>query len=346
MALFRNSSGDDLFIADPADFMEVYNDEGNFIGFAPNDWCYCEYFFNNIQFNFSGKFVDGLFLSEFQKRWDKRWNNITKSLKTQKQFFLDIDFISFQKIMKEKGAHINAYAFYTLCCYIYEIMREKKVVLLMPTMQDTLEELGEVNEVTLSNKEGKKITSSHPELLEIINNHLKNNSKKGEYKLYKIKERKEVYTLETLQVEFAFYFSVFFNEYFKINRKNNGLLCKEEQKILSRVLKFFKLSAAEITGSRFRQLKMHFKDLHNNGQIYHINGKDGKEYFLQMEIIKYKDWKNGKINLLKQSISSIEDGDHFEFTPTFLESMKDCFKDHFDSNNDEINNVNSQDSSD
>lgn len=46
--------------------------------------------------------------------------------------------------------------------------------------------------------------------------------------------------------------------------------------------------------------------------ILPINGKDVK---VQWEFIKYKDWKEGKINPLRQDIEPINMGDAIKFPP-------------------------------
>lgn len=329
----------------PEDQTVLYDDKGDIVydengeTYPSIDYAvYVHFFCEHIQRIYGG-IADGLSLASFAKRWN---DDMKGYLMKYTDFVRNVPIYSYQQEMEKKGAHINAFALFALCCFLDAIIREKKVVLLMPTMQDLLEEIGDVSEVTLFNKNGEKITSCHPELLDTINSSLHNpNEKENQYRLYKLENRIDRYTLETLQVEFAFYFSYFFHEYFKIERRNNGLLSTLEQNILSSVLKYFGLSAVEVTESRFRQLKMHFKDLFNNVNIYNITGKNGKRYSFQVDIIKYKDWKNGKINLLKQSISPIEKNDVIQITTTFLESAFKCYGLDSESNGKESSSVDS-----
>lgn len=298
-------------------------DENGKRSFGADGWCYCNYFEDNIHIRM-GDLADGLSLYSFASRWE---SNITNKLCDFQDFVNRFPILEYQLKMEKKGARLNAWAFFTLCNFINDIIHEKKVVLLMPTIQDLAEQIGNVCNIELSNEEGEKISTSHPELLDTINNILKE-KKEGESTvyLYKLVDRQEIYTLETLQVEFAYYFSDFFNQYFKIERKNNGLLCKFEQELLSACLKYFNLSSVEVTGSRFRQLKMQFENLFNNRQIFTVpKDNEGGTMSIQTEFIKYKDWKTGKINLLKQSLSPIECGVKIHFTIDFFKSVAQCY---------------------
>ena len=114
-----------------------------------------------------------------------------------------------------------------------------------------------------------------------------------------------------LDDEFFYYLSSFFQKFFPIKRR--GLLTPAEMKMCGYFLKWFGLSAEVVTESRLRQFRMKF-DVVNIGNIsmLPINGEDVP---FQWEFVKYKDWKNGKINPLKHEIEHLQEGDSIIFPP-------------------------------
>ena len=51
-------------------------------------------------------------------------------------------------------------------------------------------------------------------------------------------------------------------------------------------------------------------------EVSHFN-IDNKDLFLQLTFIKYSDWKNGKINLLRQDLEPFNKDESIYFPPDF-----------------------------
>ena len=103
----------------------------------------------------------------------------------------------------------------------------------------------------------------------------------------------------------------FCNKYFPIKRR--GLLTSAEMKMCGYFLKWFGLSAEVVTESRLRQFRMKFDQVSVGSiSVLPINGKDVK---VQWEFVKYKDWKDGKINPLKKEIEPLKTGEPIYFPP-------------------------------
>lgn len=250
----------------------------------------------------------------------------------------DPGFGIFQSEMSTKyNIHVNVFALCVLCYFVSEIVQNKYVWLLAPTVKDTLEEIQEFDSITF-NKNGKLIhTTTNGKILECIKESLKSFSfKENEYSVYKVVKRDEIYTKEIMQGAFVYYISHFFNQFFKINRKSGGIVSVVEQRFILYLLCKFGLSTKSIdfktskeTGklefvidiNRYRQLKAipEQKLFLDNWQEFPI-GKDGGKVAFQFEIIKYKSWNKGRINILKDDVESLLSGDHLLFSGEDLKS--------------------------
>ena len=271
-------------------------------------WCYCKFFAEHIQLMYGDNDFDGLSLFEYA--------DIVESY--QKEYLIRlIDFnkdgnvYDFQMEMQNKhNVHINAWALCNLCLFIDKIVHRKLVVKLKPTIADTLEEIHDLDSVTFTNKDGKSTTTRNKALLEQITGALKQEDKVS-YEVDCIADRQDVFTKELLQIEFFYYLSTFLNNYFPIKRR--GLLTSAEMKMCGYFLKWFGLSAEVVTESRLRQFRMKFDHVSVGSiSVLPINGKDVK---VQWEFVKYKDWKDGKINPLKKEIEPLKTGEPIYFPP-------------------------------
>ena len=271
-------------------------------------WCYCKFFAEHIQLMIGDNLYDGLSLYEFA---DKQECNQRETLEKLIAFTRDGRVCDFQLAMQKfHNVHINGWALCNLCMFINEIINRKLVVLLKPTIADTLEEIKELDEVTFTNKDGSKTISSNDNLKSLVVEALKNGSDSC-YETYRFAERKEVFTKELMQIEFFYYLSSFFNKYFQIKRR--GLLTNEESDMIGYFLKWFGLSPTIVSTSRLRQLRMGFKyiDMFGIAQIQ----IEGKTVTVQWQFIKYADWKDGKINPLKHEIKPLTSEESIRFLP-------------------------------
>lgn len=280
-------------------------------------WCYCKFFAEHIQLMYGDNYFDGLSLFEYA---DIVESNQKEYLIRLIDFNKDGNVYDFQMEMQNKyNVHINAWALCNLCLFIDKIVHRKLVVKLKPTIADTIGEIHDLESVTFTNKDGKSTTTSNKALIEQIKGALKLEGKVS-YEVDCIADRQDVFTKELLQIEFFFYLSTFLNKYFSLKRR--GLLTSAEMKMCGYFLKWFGLSAEVVTESRLRQFRMKFDQVSvGNISILPINGKDVK---VQWEFVKYKDWKDGKINPLKKEIEPLEIGEPIYFPPDI--GRKDLLK--------------------
>ena len=294
----------------PSDFDEeaMFYDENGKPVHGVDIWCYCKFFAEHIQLMYGDNYFDGLSLLEYA---DIVENNQKDYLIKLIDFNKDGNVYDFQMEMQNKhNVHINAWALCNLCQFIDKIVHRKLVVKLKPTIADTIGEIHDLETVTFINKDGKSTTTSNKALIEQIIGALKPEGNVS-YEVDCIADRQDVFTKELLQIEFFFYLSTFLNKYFPIKRR--GLLTSAEMKMCGYFLKWFGLSAEVVTESRLRQFRMKFDQVSVGSiSVLPINGKDEK---VQWEFVKYKDWKDGKINPLKKEIEPLEIGEPIYFPP-------------------------------
>ena len=271
-------------------------------------WCYCKFFAEHIQLMYGDNNFDGLSLYEYA---DIVENNQRDYLVRLIEFNKDGNVYDFQMKMQEKhNVHINAWALCNLCLFIDKIVHRKLVVLLKPTIADTIGEIHDLESVTFTNKDGSSVTTKNKTILEQVKGALKHDGEDG-YEVDRIVDRQEVFTKELLQIEFFYYLSTFLQKFFTIKRR--GLLTPAEMKMCGYFMKWFGLSAEVVTDARLRQFRMKFDQVSVGSiSVLPVNGKDVS---VQWEFIKYKDWKDGKINPLKHDIESLMEGESIKFPP-------------------------------
>lgn len=207
-------------------------------------WCYCKFFAEHIQLMYGDNEFDGLSLYEYADIVESKQRDVLIKLI---DFNKDGIVYDFQMEMQNKyNVHINAWALCNLCLFIDKIVHRKIVVLLKPTIADTIEEITDLESVTFTNKSGKSTTTRNRALIEQVKGALKQEGKVV-YEVEKIADRQEVFTKELLQIEFFFYLSTFLQKYFPIIRR--GLLTSAEMKMCGYFLKWFGLSAEVVTES-------------------------------------------------------------------------------------------------
>lgn len=303
----------------PDDFekeSELMDENGNIIH-ALDIWEYCRYFADNIQLRIDDMF-DGIDLSSFaNKRGFLFYGDDSK--KEQQKSFMDKLFAFtadgricyFQHEMETYyNKRINAMALCTLCLFINDIIHQKLVVLLKPTLEEVANAITNLKSVTFTNKDGSSVCSDNAQLIASIKKAIPH-SEDNQLEAYKIVDRQDVFTKELMQIEFFYYLSQFFNQFFDIKRR--GLLTNLESEIIGYFLKWFGLSPVEVSTSRLRQLRMNF-DKVEEYDIYEMKVND-KSIKVQWQFIRYSDWIKGKINPLKDEIVPLRDTEDITFPP-------------------------------
>lgn len=303
----------------PDDFekeSELMDENGNIIH-ALDIWEYCRYFADNIQLRIDDMF-DGIDLRSFaNKRGFLFYGDDSK--KEQQKSFMDKLFAFtadgricyFQHEMETYyNKRINAMALCTLCLFINDIIHQKLVVLLKPTLEEVANAITNLKSVTFTNKDGSSVCSDNAQLIASVKKAIPH-SEDNQLEAYKIVDRQDVFTKELMQIEFFYYLSQFFNQFFDIKRR--GLLTNLESEIIGYFLKWFGLSPVEVSTSRLRQLRMNF-DKVEEYDIYEMKVND-KSIKVQWQFIRYSDWIKGKINPLKDEIVPLRDTGDITFPP-------------------------------
>lgn len=303
----------------PDDFekeSELMDENGNIIH-ALDIWEYCRYFADNIQLRIDDMF-DGIDLRSFaNKRGFLFYGDDSK--KEQQKSFMDKLFAFtadgricyFQHEMETYyNKRINAMALCTLCLFINDIIHQKLVVLLKPTLEEVANAITNLKSVTFTNKDGSSVCSDNAQLIASIKKAIPH-SEDNQLEAYKIVDRQDVFTKELMQIEFFYYLSQFFNQFFDIKRR--GLLTNLESEIIGYFLKWFGLSPVEVSTSRLRQLRMNF-DKVEEYDIYEMKVND-KSIKVQWQFIRYSDWIKGKINPLKDEIVPLRDTEDITLPP-------------------------------
>ena len=303
----------------PDDFekeSELMDENGNIIH-ALDIWEYCRYFADNIQLRIDDMF-DGIDLRSFaNKRGFLFYGDDSK--KEQQKSFMDKLFAFtadgricyFQHEMETYyNKRINAMALCTLCLFINDIIHQKLVVLLKPTLEEVANAITNLKSVTFTNKDGSSVCSDNAQLIASVKKAIPH-SEDNQLEAFKIVDRQDVFTKELMQIEFFYYLSQFFNQFFDIKRR--GLLTNLESEIIGYFLKWFGLSPVEVSTSRLRQFRMNF-DKVEEYDIYEMKVND-KSIKVQWQFIRYSDWIKGKINPLKDEIVPLRDTEDITFPP-------------------------------
>ena len=177
-------------------------------------------------------------------------------------------------------------------------------MLLKPTINDTIEELSDVKSITFTNADGKEVKADNVELIKMV----VDNIKAGDTNAYEIDRIARVDKLgglmdkALLQSSFIYYVALFLGSYFKDypRRANCCMVSATEQKLILYMLYFFGLAPAPLTDSRFRQLVKYYKEHRSRVSLSNLPNVG----VIPLEVIKYKDWKDGiKLNKLKYPVN-------------------------------------------
>lgn len=265
-------------------------------------WCYADYFFSKIQDKSVSEnmlYVDGIRIDKFKEYFVKEMKYVDFC-----EYLKDPTFCELQLEMNERhNTHINWVALYGLSMYVKEIINRRLVLLMKPSIRESLEEIaagGGIASIGFNLKNGGTHTSDYSLLTDRVMNAL-TECQDETVGLHKIVRKVDVYTNEYGQIEFVRYMSKFFHEYFsEVRRRKNSYLTTTEQKIICYLLKFFGFSPVVVQESRFRQL---YNSKYNPQGHYlplNIPGVVESKAMVYLEFLPYSIWKQGKINPLNE----------------------------------------------
>lgn len=267
---------------------------------------YASFFANNIQLHLEyddkGNWVyDGLSYDEFAVRWDNDPERFGKALQ---KMIADKELSNLQEEIEEKiGIRIDYLNFYPLCAFVDAIVRERYFVLLKPATKNIVSELKEVQEIVITNSDGTKVTINNNQIIETAVNAIKTKVNEGKhYETEKMVRIDEFANNVVMQSKFAFWIATFLREYFPDakRRSNCCMVSESEQRLILRLLTYFKLAPENITltAARFRQLIICYHQLKMD-EGYSVLPEVG---IVPVTFVKYEDWHRKSMDWTKTSL--------------------------------------------
>lgn len=272
---------------------------------------YIDYFMTNLQNKVE---LDGSTYLEGATAAFAFTDNLTERLFTTPDFerwLKDDTLDNLHKEIKANGMKLCPLNFYTFCQYILTIIKEQYFILLKPTIADILEELSDVKSITFTNSDGKDIKADNAELIKMVIENIKvSDTVTYEVdKIVRVDKLGSIMDKALLQASFVYNIALFLSEYFKDypRRANCCMVSAVEQKLILYMLYFFGLAPAPLTDSRFRQLVKYYNEHRSRVSLSNFPNIG----IIPMEVIKYKDWREGiNLNKLKHPLN---EGDNITF---------------------------------
>lgn len=304
--------------------MKGYSDyvdkDGNY-----NISLYCEWFDDHLH-NYhlledGSKMYEGMSFEQFAIRHK---NSVMDFIDSIGELIEDKELIEIEAEIENKlKIQLDMANFFMLCVFINEFIREHYLILLKKPTKDAIEELGEITEITFTNKEGKTVTTNCTKLIQTImsasTEPLKTEGKVMETEIMgRYDKLNNIVEANVLQSKFAYYVASFLKNAFpnanRSHRGKQGFISPIEQKLILRLMSYFGLAPKgyTLTTDRFRKLMESYNKLNfpiQYAQMPEIG-------LVPFTYIKYEDWKN-KINWFDPNLKlrPIEKGDCIYFSP-------------------------------
>lgn len=268
-------------------------------------YAYTEYYYNNIQKqeDFFKVKEDGMAdiengrisVTTLDKFFALEEEKICDNSSELFEFVQDKRFQQLQEELWDEGINVCLWNIFYLAKYIIHKSKCYEYFKVKPQIKDTLSELEDIKEITFTNKNGKKVTSDNNLLIETILNALKE-KEENIYEVYtETLKFDEISNNQYIQIFLIHNLTTFFNSYFKVKRRKNSLISAKEQELIIYLMYYLKITPAEVTASRYRQLLNSYNKINTHLILYHFNIK-GVEYSMPTAFIKYNAWKKGKID--------------------------------------------------
>ena len=289
---------------------------------------YCEWFEDHLHNHHvlkdGSKLYEGISLEQFALRHN---NSVMDFADRIGELIEDKELTEIEEEIKNKlNIQLDMTNFFMLCVFINEFIREHYLILLKKSTKDSIEELGEITEITFTNKEGETVTTNCTKLIQAImsasTEPLKTEGNVMETEIMgRYDKINNVVEANVLQSKFAYYVASFLKNAFpnanRSHRGKQGFISPIEQKLILRLMSYFGLAPKgyTLTTDRFRKLMESYNKL-----SFPIQYADMPVFGLvPITSIKYEDWKN-KINWFDPNLKlrPIEKGDCIYFNPKSL----------------------------
>ena len=227
----------------------------------------------------------------------------------------------FKEVFEKCSRQLDLRNMVVLCSYVNELVREHYLVVLKRPTNEAINELGEINEITFKNKEGKEVTTNNSRLIKAIMSAIEESlDKEGKAmeteKFGRYDKMVDVVETNVLQSRFAYYIATFLKEAFPdADRKHpgkQGIISPIEQKLILRLMSHFGLAPKDITLSphRFRKLIESYNKLNYPFEYAQVSGFG----LIPVTYVKYEDWQ-GKVDWFDPDLKlkPMEVGDQIYF---------------------------------
>lgn len=278
---------------------------------------YARWFYYSLIEENDKRIIDGVMFPVFASR---HHNSIWEFLPALEKVVADEKIKKLVTSIKDKlGINIEILNFYMLCSYVNEVIREQYVALLKKPTKEALEELGEIEEITFKDKEGKIVIINYKELLNVcINSATDYLSSQGDIieiaKMGRYDKIGSIVDKNIIQSQFVYYIAKFLEKAFPdANRNHRGkkaMVSPLEQELIIRLMGYFDLGLktdATATENIRKKIIMH-DDYHYPFDNYLL-------------YLKFDDWKkkiNWKDPNLKLRTLSKEEEDRVYHNPDTL----------------------------
>ena len=286
---------------------------------------YCEWFEEHLH-NYTlledgSKMYEGISLQQFVVRHN---NSVIDFAEDIKELIADQELLEIEEDIETKlKIKLDMPNFFLLCVYINEFIREHYIVLLKQPTKDAIKALGDIEEITFTNKKGKSVTTNCKKLIQAIMSAavepLESEGRIMETEFFgRYDKLSNVVENNVLQSKFAYYVASFLKNGFpdanRSHRGKQGFISPIEQRLILRLMTYFGLAPKGYTLStnRFRKLMESYNKLNfpiQYAQMPEIG-------IVPITYIKYDDWRN-KIEWFDPNLElrPIEKGDSIFFCP-------------------------------
>lgn len=215
-----------------------------------------------------------------------------------------------QDELQEEGKSVCVVNLYILAKYLIEKNKSRHLLLLKPSLSETLSSLKDVSEIRFVNKDGTMAESTSDALIKKIMDTLKKESPAANYEVEKIVTWDDVSNNSIMQGYFVYDLTMFLNKHFPVKRKKDALVSTKEVELILYLMKLFGLSTVELTNKRYWQLMKTCKDVDKQIKEHRllINHEGA---IIPFYLIPYSVWNNSKIEWNDENTSKFDAGDSF-----------------------------------
>ena len=249
------------------------------------------------------RFTDGVQFPIFAHR---HHNSIKEFLPALEKVIADEVIEKLIANIKDKlGINIEILNLYMLCSYVNEMIREQYIVLLKRPTKEALEGLGELENVTFKDKDGKTVTICYKKLVNVcMDSAQKYLSAKGDIietaKMGRYDKIGSIVDKNIIQSQFVYYIAKFLEESFPdANRDHQGkkaIVSPLEQKLIIKLMGYFDLGL-KTDATATENIRKKLRAFENSNYPF-----DSSVLYIKFEDWQRKiDWKDPKLKLYSLS---------------------------------------------